>query len=243
MSASTPKRINVHELFEAQQGTLLATLIGNRKLSMHPETKGTASELHWQAMLAQFLPTRYFVSKASVIDADGCASDQFDAVIHDRHFSPMWMAEGASLFIPAESVYGVVEVKQDLSRKHVKYAIEKAASVRKLRRTTEDVPLVEGRQPGHILAAIVCLESTWKKDPFGAKLVEALSLADEYGRLDLGCALRHGSFEISYGAGSPSLRVSEPATALSFFCLRLFARLRELGSVAPLRVDDWSSFL
>jgi hypothetical protein len=243
MAPNDLKRINVHELFEAQQGTLLVTLTGNRKLSVHPETKGTASELHWQAMLSRFLPTRYCVSKAAVIDADGFASDQFDAVIHDSHFSPTWMAEGGSLFIPAESVYGVVEVKQDLSREHVKYAIDKAASVRKLRRTTEDVPLVEGRQPGHILAAIVCLESSWK-DPFGRSLVDALALADEHGRIDLGCALRHGSFEVSYdGVGAATLQTSEPATALSFFCLRLFARLRAIGSVAPLRIEDWSKFL
>lgn len=238
------KRLNVHELMEAQQESLAAVLGATRRVTRHPEGKGTATELRWKEMLSTFLPTRYCVSKASVLDADGYASDQFDAVIHDRHFSPTFRDDGGSLYIPAESVYGVVEVKQDLTRENVKYAIDKVASVRRLRRTSEDVPLVEGREPAHILGAIVCLESTWTSEPLGAPLEDALKLADKYGRLDLGCALLTGSFEVTYGEDD-SLHVirSEPQTALSFFCLRLFARLRALGSVVPLRVDDWSRAL
>ncbi len=242
-NAAEPKRLNVHELLEAEQEALLATLTGTRRVTKHPEGKGTATELRWKEMLSTFLPTRYCVSKASVLDADGYASDQFDAVIHDRHYSPTFRDDGGSLYIPAESVYGVVEVKQELSRENVKYAIDKAASVRKLRRTTEDVPLVEGRQPKHILAVIACLESTWK-DPLGKNLKNALAVADTHGRLDLGCALRHGSFEVSYESdGSPHVTKSAANNALSFFCLRLFARLRAVGTVVPLRVDDWSQSL
>jgi len=242
-SGDQPKRLNVHELMEAQQESLAAMLGTTRRVTRHPEGKGTATELRWKEMLSTFLPSRYCVSKASVLDADGYSSDQFDAVIHDRHFSPTFRDDGGSLYIPAESVYGVVEVKQDLSRPNVKYAIDKVASVRRLRRTSENVPLVEDREPGHILGTIVCLGSTWK-DPLGKHLREALALADEYGRLDLGCTLLHGGFEVSYDAdGSLHLTKSEPTTALSFFCLRLFARLRQLGSVAPLHVDDWSRSL
>lgn len=241
--AKTPKRLNMHELMEAKQAELSAVLGATRAVTKHPEGKGTATELRWREMLTTFLPTRYCVSKASVLDADGNASDQFDAVIHDTHFSPTFRDDGGSLYIPAESVYGVVEVKQDLTREHVEYAIEKVASVRRLRRTSEDAPLVEGREPGHIIGAIVCLESTWKK-PLGGKLEEALLLGDQLGRLDLGCALNHGSFEVTYNAdGSVELVRSEAETALSFFCLRLFARLRDIGSVVPLHVDDWSRSL
>jgi hypothetical protein len=237
------KRLNVHELMEAQQESLAAILGATRRVTRHPEGKGTASELRWKEMLSTFLPTRYCVSKASVLDADGYASDQFDAVIHDRHYSPTFRDDGGSLYIPAESVYGVVEVKQDLTRENVKYAIDKVASVRQLRRTSEDAPLVEGREPAHILGAIVCLESTWKV-PLGDSLEDALRLADDYGRLDLGCALLNRSFEVTY-AEDAALHVtrSEANTALSFFCLRLFARLRALGSVVPLHVDDWSQAL
>ena len=243
-AADEPKLLNVHELMEAQQESLAAMLTGTRRVTRHPEGKGTATELQWKEMLATFLPTRYCVLKASVLDADGYASDQFDAVIHDRHFSPTFRNDGGSLYIPAESVYGVVEVKQDLTRKNVKYAIDKVASVRRLRRTSENAPLVEDRQPGHILGAIVCLESSWKTQPLGPKLEEALLLADAHGRLDLGCALKHGSFEATYGDdGSLDITRSEPETALSFFCLRLFARLRAIGSVVPLHVDDWSRSL
>ena len=75
-------------------------------------------------------------------------------------------------------------------------------------------------------------------------LEAALALTDDYGRLDLGCALVHGSFEATYDEdGTLHLTRCEAETALSFFCLRLFARLRQLGSVVPLHVDDWSRSL
>ena len=122
----TRKRLDVHQLFESQQKALLATLQGGREVHSHMETMGTAAELQWRNMLCEFLPKRYSVEKASVIDADGNVSDQFDAVIHDRHFSPTWMVAGGSRYIPAESVYGVVEVKQDLTRAQIGYAIKKA---------------------------------------------------------------------------------------------------------------------
>jgi hypothetical protein len=235
------KRLNLHELMDAEQDALRAVLGGTRRATKHPEGKGTATELRWKEMLESFLPTRYCVSKASVLDADGYASDQFDAVVHDRHFTPTFRNDGGSLYIPAESVYGVVEVKQELSRKNVKYAIEKVASVRHLRRTSVDAPLVEAREPASILGAIVCLDSAWSKDPLGKKLEEALALADEYGRLDLGCSLLHGSFEVTYAEdGTVEVTRSESEIALSFFSMRLFARLRALGSVAPLDADEWS---
>ena len=53
----------------------------------------------------------------------------------------------SGLLIPAESVDAVVEVKQVLTRQHVRNAGLKIASVRRLKRTSVPVPFAGGCYP------------------------------------------------------------------------------------------------
>jgi hypothetical protein len=54
-----------------------------------------------------------------VIDADGKESDFIDVIIYDRQFTPPVFNK---LYIPAESVYAVIEAKQTLNRENIVYA-------------------------------------------------------------------------------------------------------------------------
>lgn len=68
------------------------------------------------------------------------------------------------IHIPAESVYAVPEVKQDLTKEQIEYAGEKIASVRRLRRTSAEFMHATGRSrttPKPILGGIVTYESGW----------------------------------------------------------------------------------
>ena len=131
--------------------------------------------------------------------------------------------------IPAESVYAVFEVKQDLNQRLIRDAGRKAASVRRLRRTS--VPVLSAGAPRPaiacrpIIAGILALRSGWPTR-FARRLPQALDRLAPDERLDLGCALRDGSFEYSTAA----FTLSTSGESLIFLMLRLIDRLRALGT-------------
>jgi hypothetical protein len=240
--------VDLRALFLHLQDQLLAHFQTNREILRHPGAKGTATEERWREMLATYLPKRYCVSKAFVIDADGQQSDEIDLVIYDQQYSPFLFKQDQAVFIPAESVYAVLEVKQTLTAEHVRYAIEKAASVRELRRTSAAITHVLGttrptRPPFEVLAGVLCLESSWSP-PFGKAFVESLERGSPSGHLDLICALRHGTVEVTYsGQEDPVLDVGSPDTALIFFFLRLLEKLQGLGTVPAMDLREYGKAL
>lgn len=245
---SPPRRI-LRERFLHLQGALEHRLRGDR-LIHHEGKKGSASEEGWRQMLADYLPKRYCVAEAFVIDSLGQQSQQLDLVIHDRQFSPFWFNQDDTLYIPAESVYAVFEVKQDLDRSTVRDAGEKAASVRNLYRTSDSLVWAGGkmepRDPIPILSGLLCFQSGWSP-PFGSPLIESLGELTEDQRLDLVCALTHGSFEAQYPEGAegapPRLALSKPSTALIFFFLRLLERLQQVGTVTAMKIREYAKVL
>jgi hypothetical protein len=87
-----------------------------QRISMQPSLTGGARS-------PTFLPERYQIAKARVLDANDEISEQIDLVIFDRQYCSLWLkGEGASHYIPAESVYAASEVKQDLNKENMKAA-------------------------------------------------------------------------------------------------------------------------
>src|SRR5208282_2750568 len=140
MAETTPKKIDLNKVFLGLQEQMIAALSTDREIIRHPATKGTATELHWLRMLGDYLPKRYSVDNAFVLDCEGNLSDQIDVVIYDRQYSPFLFNQDGAKHVPAESVYAVLELKQELNGANVLYAAEKAASVRRLRRTIAPIP-------------------------------------------------------------------------------------------------------
>lgn len=232
---------DLSEAFRARQQQLESDLGFGRTVTSHPGTLGDATELDWRGMLADFLPRRYGVTKAFVVDVEGHMSQQLDVVIHDRHFSPLLFEVGGAHFIPAESVYAVFEVKQDISRGHIEYAGEKVASVRRLHRTSVGFRTATGRAsaqpPKGILGGLLALNSGWTP-MVGEPLRRALREREENAVLDLACVLRAGSFEAEDPAAPDQLAVcDDPETALIFFALRLLKRLQDVATVTAMDLD------
>ena len=232
----------LHDLLLQKQEELKAELKAG-KLTNHPGAKGDVAELDWVNALNDFLPARYQVAKAFVIDSKGNCSEEIDLVIYDRHFCPLLFKAGGRSFIAAESVYAVFEVKQSLNREHVIYAMKKAASVRALHRTSGLITDFSGKQGQKklfpILAGIVTTRCDWTLG-LGEPLKAALAENSQDGRLDIGCALDTAGFEVSYEGETPELAVSQDDASLVFFCLRLLARLQSLGTVAAIDFDAYS---
>jgi len=239
--------VNLHDLFLRLQKDLAMRLQSSRDILDHGPATGTATEEGWRRMLEDYLPQRYRVSKGFVIDAAGGLSNEIDIVIHDRQYSPFLLNLNQALYIPAESVYAVFEVKQDLSARNVDDAIAKAASVRRLKRTSVDIIHAggkhEARSPFPILAGLLCLDSTWTP-PLGDPLIERLEASPEEGRLDLLCALGHGAAEVTYPATRQAhLDLSTADSALIFFFLRLLERLQSLGTVPAMDLREYGRAL
>jgi len=138
----------------------------------------------------------------------------------------------------------VLEVKQDLSREHVLYAGEKAASVRHLHRTSAPVPHVEGvakpRPLPPIVAGILTYQSWWTP-PFGDPLRQALSEQTAAKQLNIGCALVHGTFEARYpDTGEPDLTIVEGPRSLLQLLMRL---LKQPQSLATAPAIDYEAYV
>jgi hypothetical protein len=97
--------------------------------------------------------------------------------------------------------------------------------------------------PKPILGGILAFESGWSPalgDAFEAAL--GASPTDE--RLDLGCALCDGGFEVAYAeAGEPDVTRSGAESSLIFFFLRLLHRLQQVATVPAIDYVEYSSLL
>lgn len=243
----------LRDVFDGLQARLEGELKGHRHAMVHPTARGEAAEDEWIRLLQAHLPHRYQADRAFVIDAHGGCSDQIDVVIYDRQYSPLLYNSSNHRYVPAESVYAVLEVKQSLNADHLHYASEKAASVRRLQRSTGRVWHLNGTNMSPplkpILAGILCYESDWTP-PFGTSFRQSLSDLRGLDQLNIGCSLRHGTFEIPYPAdaqGHPFLSaepiVLEDTRTLLQFLLRLLKQLQPLGSAPAIDYEAYLSCL
>ena len=116
--------IDLRGLFTGLQKQMETSLSVNRAIISHSGSKGDATEQHWTNFLRTYLPDRYKVDKAIVIDSTGNVSNQMDIVIYDGMYTPFIFNQDNFLYIPAESVYAVFEVKQDAVG-NIEYAAKK----------------------------------------------------------------------------------------------------------------------
>jgi hypothetical protein len=203
----------------------------------HSGAKGAVNEEHWIELFRAYLPNRYQVASAFVIDSRGGRSQQIDLVVFDRHYTPTLLDQQSHRYVPAEAVYAAFECKPHLDKSYLEYAGEKAASVRRLHRTSVAITHAGGgfkpREPFPIVAGIVAALSSWTDglgESFRANLPGGV---DE--RLDCGCALEDGAFDDFNGG----LEVHGPEGALIYFLFRLLGKLQSLGTVTAI---DWSAY-
>ncbi|TPG52443.1 hypothetical protein EAH89_17900 [Roseomonas nepalensis] len=203
----------------------------------HFPTQGAVKEDHWIAVFRSYLPKRYEVATGFVIDSRGGRSQQIDVVVFDKHFTPTLLDQQNHRYIPAEAVYAVFESKPHIDKNYLEYAGDKAASVRKLRRTSVSISHAGGtfkpKVPFPIVAGILASRSSWA-DGLGEAFLKNLPV-DSEARLDCGCALEHGAFD----RFDEELRIVSAKGALISFLFRLLAKLQSLGSVPAI---DWSAY-
>ena len=199
-------KVDLQTLFAGLQNQMVAQLNTSRANITHQGAKGDALENAWIEWLQKYLPNRYSVDKAIVIDSEGNTSHQIDIVIYDNWFTPFIFTQNGFHYIPAEGVYAVFEVKPDISDSsdgmtNVEYAARKIESVRELKRTTTNIISVGTPQPPRGLTKIVggiltSTKSGSRKD--NKTLIKHLNEQKGLRSLDFGCIADYGSFYVDY---------------------------------------------
>ncbi len=98
------KGLDLAKHFLGLQDQMVTELNVKRDLIGHPGAKGEATEAGWRRWLSTYLPQRYKVEKAFVVDADGNLSDETDIVIFDRQYTPPLLDQDGVVYVLAESV-------------------------------------------------------------------------------------------------------------------------------------------
>jgi hypothetical protein len=239
--------IHLNQLFLSLQDQLLAKMETSRTFVHHSPTKGAAAEQAWLAMLQAYLPQRYKADSAFVVDSNGKLSEQIDIVIYDRQYSPLILHQEGVLYVPAESVYAVFDVKHELRRTAILESAKKAESVRKLKRTSVAIRHAGGtykaKRPIEITAGILTLESWWSGGRLAESVDKVLGELPKKKFIDLGCAIRGGAFEASRFGKKLRVEKSTRETALIFFFLRLLHRLQHVGTVPAIDILKYASGL
>lgn len=215
-----------------------------RRSMGHSVAKGDGAELVWMELLSKYLPQRYQVARAFVVDSNGAFSDQIDVVVFDRQYSPFIFSYQGQTVIPAESVYAAFEAKQTINATEVGYARAKVESVRCLHRTSLPIPHAGGTYPPkplpHIFGGLLAFESEWSP-PLGETLIEHLVAGGSVGRLDLGCVAAHGHFLFDPTTDKYDLHVGgKPATA---FLFALISKLQSNATVPMIDVKAYAQWL
>jgi hypothetical protein len=217
----------------------------NCKLSLssasitHDGVMGEVNESHFINILRKYLPHRYAVDTAIIIDSNGATSDQIDTVIYDMQYTPTLLDQQKHRYVPAEAVYAVFEVKPIINKDYLIYAGGKAESVRKLERTSIPIPHAGGeyepKKPFNITAGIVATSISWvdgfNSEAFRSNFAQLSNLK----LLDCGLAVSGGSFDTYDG----EILIGPKENALTFFIFRLLQKLQSLGTVPAI---DWNKY-
>ena len=235
-----PEKLDFLQRAFATEQECLATQLRSSARITHAGDRGEVNEGHFIDFLQRYLPNRYTVAKAIVVDSKGDVSDSIDIVVFDRQYTPTLLDNDKHRYVPAEAVYGIFECKPTINKSYLEYAGNKAASVRRLQRTSISINHAGGtyapKKHFDIVAGILAIDVDWV-DGFGSSFRTIHESLSPVARLDCGFAATGASFDIFEGDGQYSFGPSE--NALAYFAFRLLSKLQSLATVPAI---DWMAY-
>lgn len=229
----------LREAFASEQTRLAATLISPPRIT-HNGDCGEVNEQHFIDFLRAYLPNRYTVEKAIVLDSRGNVSDSIDIVVFDRQYTPTLLDIDKHRYVPAEAVYAVFECKPKIDKGNLEYAGEKVESVRKLHRTSVEIHHAGGtfkKKPLFpIIGGILAGEVSWA-DGLGEAFRKNHQLLVSDKRIDCGFAASGACFDTFADKNAYTFGPKE--NALAYFAFRLLWKLQTLATVPAV---DWMAY-
>ena len=227
------------DAFASEQTCLLANLNSSFRIT-HKGDRGEVNEQFFIDFLRSYLPNRYTVEKAIVIDSTGAVSHSIDVVVFDRQYTPTLFDNDKHRYVPAEAVYAVFECKPKIDKQYLEYAAKKAESVRNLHRTSVEIHHAGGvhpaKKPFAIVAGILATEVEWV-DGLGESFLEHHASLSGNLRLDCGFAASGECFDVFDGECAYTFGPKE--NALAYFAFRLLSKLQTLATVPAV---DWMAY-
>lgn len=229
----------LREAFQTEQDCLASNLRSSRRIT-HAGDRGEVNEQYFIDFLRKYLPNRYTVEKAIVLDSNGDVSHSIDIVVFDRQYTPTLLDNDKHRYVPAEAVYAVFECKPTINKTYLEYAAEKAASVRRLKRTSVEIHTASGplkpKKHFDIVAGILAIDVEWK-DGFGKTFQDVHGGLPKEGAIDCGFAATGATFDVY--DGPTTYRTGPPKNALAYFAFRLLSKLQTLATVPAV---DWMAY-
>src|SRR4051812_42915691 len=111
--------------FATEQACLVPRLESSNRIT-HAGDRGEVNERHFIEFLRKYLPNRYTVEKAIVLDSEGSVSHSIDIVVFDRQYTPTLLDNEMHRYVPAEAVYAIFECKPTVDKAYLEYAGDKA---------------------------------------------------------------------------------------------------------------------
>lgn len=207
--------------------------------STHDGTLGENCEQHWIALLKNYLPARYGVAKAFVVDSNGMTSDAIDVVIFDPQYTPALYGHDSVQYLPREAVYAVFEAKPTVNKQHLAYAGDKAQSVQKL--YCSSAPIINigkespARKPFPVLTGLLAKNASWA-DGLQAESFKKNLPTDNQKTLDFILTAESGFYD-GHDQNKPVISAADGSLMRGLF--RLLQALQQLGTVPAI---DWSVY-
>ena len=229
----------LRQAFATEQECLIPKLKSSNRIT-HAGDRGEVNEQHFIDFLRKYLPNRYTVEKAIVLDCEGNVSQSIDVVVFDRQYTPTLLDNDKHRYVPAEAVYAIFECKPTIDKGYLEYAAEKAASVRKLKRTSVEIHHAGGVFPAKklfdIVAGILAIEVDWAEG-FKSEAFEQRKRPNR--RPSHRLRLRGEGCELRHVCRRQVLHLRPEGQRLAFFAFRLLWKLQSLATVPAV---DWMAY-
>lgn len=229
----------LRDAFASEQECLAASLKSSFRIT-HNGDRGEVNEQFFIDFLRAYLPKRYTVEKAIVLDSRGQVSDSIDIVVFDRQYTPTLLDNDKHRYVPAEAVYAVFECKPTIDKGYLAYAGDKIASVRRLHRTSVDIHHAGGvfkkKELFPIVGGILAASVDWSDGLGDSFRMNHQELKGDR-QVDCGFAASGACFDIF--ADQNAYTFGPPNNALAYFAFRLLWKLQSLATVPAV---DWMAY-
>ncbi len=229
----------LRDAFASEQECLAANLKSSFRIT-HNGDRGEVNEQFFIDFLRAYLPNRYTVEKAIVLDSRGHVSRSIDVVVFDRQYTPTLLDNDKHRYVPAEAVYAVFECKPTIDKGYLEYAGDMVASVRRLHRTSVEIHHAGGVFPKKklfpIVGGILATDVEWT-DGFGESFRKNHQVLTGDKQVDCGFAASGACFDIF--SDQNAYTFGPPENALAYFAFRLLWKLQSLATVPAV---DWMAY-
>jgi len=212
------KRPILYDYFKKSADVLLAEY-ERSKIQEASANLGYNRELFCNKFLSRVLPPRLTLRQGEVWDSQGNQTGQLEIIIL-RDDTPSLTFGGVDTYL-AEGVFGVVEVKSNLSRTELQEALSTLKRVKLLSLTGGGATITAGPVLSRALRCVFAYEgATWET------LLEELGKPDNSDVVDIISVLNQGALIskgliLSWESGAPFYRCDGKAAALAWLYFHL----------------------